>query len=76
MALPQKSQKHCRSVGLLVTLSLFHKNIVGGALPQKSEIDMDTVSTTCDSGWVDDQYATCVLILNPNDLPTRYRRWY
>jgi hypothetical protein len=37
---------------------------------------LDTVSTTCDSGWVDDQYAKFLLILNPNDLPTRYRRWY
>jgi len=37
---------------------------------------LDTVSTTCDSGWVDYQHAKFLLILNPNGLPTRYRRWY
>jgi hypothetical protein len=30
---------------------------------------LDTVSPTCDSGWVADQHAKFLLILNPNGYP-------
>ena len=31
----------------------------------RAEACLDTVSTTCGSGWVDDEYAILLLILNP-----------
>jgi len=34
---------------------------------------LDTVSTVCGSGWVDDQHVILLMILNPKILPTRYR---
>ena len=39
----------------------------GGTLP------LEEVSTARGSGWVDDQYAKLLMILNPNGQPTRHR---
>ena len=38
----------------------------GEALPQKSELVLEEVSTTRGSGWVNDQRAKFLLILSPN----------
>jgi len=37
---------------------------------------LDTVSTTCDSGWVTHSHSKSIANLDTDHLPTRYRRWY
>jgi hypothetical protein len=36
-------------------------------------LPLEEVSTVRGSGWVDDQYAKLLMILNPDGQPTRYR---
>jgi hypothetical protein len=37
---------------------------------------LEKVSTTCDSGWVDQTQSKSIEILHAKHRPTRYRRWY